>query len=154
VKVKTSEFSAWFERVRSGDFTLAIGWADDRGSLYEYYRWLMSTETLVATGEDALGHFNRLGDERADEWLRELKAGPEPERARALARLLQVRFAELIPTVPLFPNPQWGAANTSRVLGFPSEADPYAPLSPNRSPECLLVLTRLEPRPERGGERP
>ena len=146
VKVRTSEFSAWFERVRSGDFHLAIGWADDRGSLYEYYRWLMSTETAKAPGEQAVGHFNRLGDAQTDEWLQALKQGVTPARERELAHLLQNRFAELIPTIPLFPNPQWGAANTQRIHGFPSEEYPYAPLSPNRSPECLLVITSVVPR--------
>jgi len=154
-KVRTSEFSAWFERVRSGDFSLAIGWADERGSLYEYYRWLMSAETVAAPGEPAIGHFNRLGDAQADRWLSELKRGVSEERRGALARRLQARFAELAPTIPLFPNPQWGAASSARVSGFPSREDPYAPLSPNRSPECLLVLTRLTPRAPtlKGGER-
>ena len=53
-------------------------------------------------------------------------------------------FDELAPVVPLFPGPRWGAYNTSRFTGFPTEADPYATLS-TRGPTTVLVLTTLEP---------
>jgi peptide/nickel transport system substrate-binding protein len=63
---------------------------------------------------------------------------------------IEARFVELAPAIPLFPNPAWGVFSTRRFTGFPSAANPYAPLSPHREPERLLVLTALEPRqPER-----
>lgn len=144
-RVKTSEFSAWFDQISTGRFELAIGWSDDRGSLYQYYKWLMSPETVKPVGEASLGNFNRVGDVQVAEWLTLLKRGVAPSEERAINSALQNRYAELAPVIPLFPNPQWGAANTSRVEGFPTAEDPYAPLSPNREPECLLVLTRLKP---------
>ena len=64
----------------------------------------------------------------------------------ALFRELQAVFAAELPAIPLFPGPAWGAANARLFTGFPSAADPWATLSPNRSPESLLVLTALEPR--------
>lgn len=144
-RVKTREFSAWFDRLGSGQFELAIGWADDRGSLYQYYKWLMSEQTVKPIGETAAGNFHRLGDPKADQWLARLKGGATPAEERALNQKLQRRYAELAPVIPLFPNPQWGAASTKRARGFPTASSPYAPLSPNREPECLLVLTQLTP---------
>ncbi len=154
-RVRTSEFSSWFDRLRSGRFELAIAWADDRGSPYEYYRWLMGSETVKPVGESAAGNFHRFGDRAADLLLAQLKRGTSKAQEQALVNLLQRRYAQLTPVIPLFPNPQWGAANRQRITGFPSQADPYAPLSPNREPECLLVFDRLKPRASlaHGGER-
>lgn len=145
-KVRTSEFSSWFDRLRNGHFELAIAWADDRGSLYEYYRWLMSDETVKPVGEGTAGNFHRFGDKQADQLLTMLKKGVSENEKLEISKALQRRYAELTPVIPLFPNPQWGAASTERIVGFPSAEDPYAPLSPNREPECLLVFDRLTPR--------
>jgi peptide/nickel transport system substrate-binding protein len=60
---------------------------------------------------------------------------------------LERLFAEHAPALPLFPGPMWGEFNSGRIDGFPHEADPYAPLSPNiDGPQPLLVLTRIAPR--------
>jgi peptide/nickel transport system substrate-binding protein len=60
------------------------------------------------------------------------------------------RFVAVAPVIPLFPSPSWAEYNTSRIVGFPDAGDPYARPTPNRMPECLLILTRLAPRaPER-----
>jgi peptide/nickel transport system substrate-binding protein len=61
-------------------------------------------------------------------------------------RALEARFIATAPAVPLFANPLWGAFNTHRFVGFPSEKQPYAKLSPHSEPEDLLVLTSLSPR--------
>ena len=42
--------------------------------------------------------------------------------------------------------PSWAEFSTARFEGFPDADHPYARPTPNRQPECLLVLTRLTPR--------
>ena len=46
----------------------------------------------------------------------------------------------------LWADPAWGEFSSRRFVGFPSEKDPYARLSPHSVPEALLVLTRVRPR--------
>ena len=82
----------------------------------------------------------------SDQILAQLKRGASKSKEQDLVQLLQKRYAQLAPVIPLFPNPQWGAANSKNIIGFPSQEEPYAPLSPNREPECLLVFDHLKPR--------
>ena len=134
VQVKTRVVGAWFDRLSSVSLSSRSASADDRGSLYQYYKWLMSEETVKPIGEAAVGNFHRFGDREVDQWLEQLKRGADQHIERALNQKLQRRYAELAPVIPLFPNPQWGAASTRRAQGFPSAASPYAPLSPAVSP--------------------
>ena len=71
------------------------------------------------------------------------------EEQVAIVKKLSSLFEELAPAIPLYPNPVWGTYSTKRFRGFPSNSNPYAALSPNKEPECLLVLTELEPVGER-----
>ena len=78
----------------------------------------------------------------APRWLDVVELGEQ----RRLATALQERFVAAAPVLPLFPSPSWAEYSTARFTGFPSADDPYARPTPNRQPECLLVLTRLRPR--------
>ncbi|MGK0360962.1 MAG: peptide/nickel transport system substrate-binding protein [Bradymonadia bacterium] len=145
-KVRAFEFSAWFERMHKGEFEMAIGWADDGASQHDYFVWLMGTEKVKAIGESTIGNFHRFGHPDADVHLKALRESTDPAVIKAASYALQQVFAENIPAIPLFPNPQWGEVNTTRIVGFPSAEDPYAPLGPHIEPSVLLVLTRIEPR--------
>ena len=97
------------------------------------------------------------GGEAPDPWPASAAAAPifeELERTTDVARerelevKLQELFVEEAPAIPLFPNPSWGEFSTRRFEGFPSEANPWAALSPNKMPDALLVLTEIRPRVE------
>ena len=145
--VKSHDFGAWMESLGRGDFTLSLGWAGDGPTPYELYGGLMGSEGVKPVGENATSNWHRFGDAQADADLAILETDPDPAAQRAAVRRLQRRFAETVPAIPLFPSPSWGQANTTRFTGFPSAADPYALLSPHKSPEALLVLTRIAARP-------
>jgi peptide/nickel transport system substrate-binding protein len=145
-KVRAFEFSAWFERMHKGSFQLAIGWADDGASQHDYFVWLMGSEKVKPIGESSIGNFHRFGHPDADKHLKSLRKSSAPEVVKSSSHALQRVFAEQVPAIPLFPNPQWGLVNTKRIVGFPSKDDPYAPLGPHIEPSVLLVLTRIEPR--------
>jgi peptide/nickel transport system substrate-binding protein len=146
VEVRLRDQGAWFERLQKGDFDLAIGWSYDGSSPYDFYRWLLSSSTVVPVGEPAAGNWHRLGDPEADRLLARLEAEGDPAELTRLYAALQARFVALAPAIPLFTNPSWGEFNTRYFEGFPDEHDPYAALSPNKVPECLLALTRIRPR--------
>ena len=40
--------------------------------------------------------------------------------------------------MPLFLNPSWGEYNTTNFVGWPSEQNPYARISPNNPPETFV----------------
>ena len=145
-RVKTYDFSAWFERLQKGDFEGAISWSLEGDTPYHFYRWLMVPRKVQALGEASAGNWHRFGLREAQQVLEAFEATSAPAEQAQLAHRLQALFAEHAPAIPLFPNPSWGLYNTRRVVGFPTQDNPYAHLSPNHAPEYLIVLTELKPR--------
>ncbi|MDB4969352.1 MAG: putative oligopeptide/dipeptide transporter, periplasmic oligopeptide/dipeptide-binding protein [Myxococcales bacterium] len=151
VEVRAYEWSAWFERLQSGEFELSIAcpglaFSFDAPTPYYAYRWIMSSPAVKPLGELQPTNWNRFGDPRADALLGEFEATDEGPRQKELMRQIEERFAATAPAIPLFVSPLWGAFNTRRFTGFPSAANPYAKLSPHSAPENLLVLMHLQPR--------
>ena len=144
--VKTYDFNAWFERLQRGDFQGAISWSLEGATPFQFYRWLMDPRQVKPTGEVSGGNWHRFGDPEAQSLLESFEATSDQTTQRQLAKSLQRVFAERAPAIPLFPNPSWGLYNTRRIVGFPTKENPYAHLSPNHSPEYLLVLNELKPR--------
>jgi peptide/nickel transport system substrate-binding protein len=152
VELRAYEWSAWFQRLQSGEFELAIAcpglaFSFDAPSPYYFYRWIMSSAAARPNGELLPTNWNRFGDARADALLAELERSDDGTREQQLMHELEHRFAAMAPAIPLFANPLWGAFNTRRFVGFPTADDPYAKLSPFSAPENLLVLLNLSPRP-------
>ena len=62
---------------------------------------------------------------------------------------VQMLFVNEAPVIPLFPGPDWYEYNTSRLTGFPSKDNPYAPGVPYPSSPyntALIVLTTITPK--------
>jgi peptide/nickel transport system substrate-binding protein len=152
VSLRAYDWSAWFQRLQSGQFELAIACPSlamsfDAPTPYYAYRSVSSTSAMRPIGELLPTNWNRFGDARTDALLADFERTDEPARQHALMRQIEERFAATAPAIPLFSSPQWGVYSSRRFVGFPTAADPYATLSPHSAPQDLLVLTRLLPRP-------
>ncbi len=146
--VRLLDEGTWFQRLQGGDFDLAVGWSYEGVAPYEFYRWLMSPQTVLPVGTPSPGNWHRYASAAAAPLFEELERTTDVARERELEVKLQELFVEEAPAIPLFPNPSWGEFSTRRFEGFPSEANPWAALSPNKMPDALLVLTELKPRVE------
>jgi peptide/nickel transport system substrate-binding protein len=146
-RVRTHDFTAWFDRLQRGDYVLSLGWTESGPTPYQFYRSVMSSEAVRPLGTPSGRNWNRFGDAETDAALFAFERALDPAVQRKLAGAMATRFAETAPVIPLFPSPSWAEYSTARFSGFPSAADPYARPTPNRQPECLLVLTTLRPRP-------
>jgi peptide/nickel transport system substrate-binding protein len=144
--VRLLDRGAWFQRMQEGDFDLAIGWTIEGATPYEFYRWLMHPDTVKPAGKPSVGNWHRYGSEAARPVFEELERTIDEARERVLEGQLQTLFVEEVPAIPLFPNPSWGEFNSRRFEGFPDADNPWAALSPNKQPDCLLVLAALKPR--------
>jgi peptide/nickel transport system substrate-binding protein len=144
--VKPYDFSAWFDRVRGGNYDISIGWVNGpTDSPYRFYRNVMARETVRPVGEMAQDNWNRFSNEAIDPLFEQYAATSDPAVQKQVADQLQAAFVEHFPVVPLFPGPIWAEYTTTRVTNFPSQANPYALPTPNNPPEYLLVLTELQP---------
>jgi peptide/nickel transport system substrate-binding protein len=147
VVVRTSEYSAWFERLETGRFDLAMAWSDLMTTPYGLYRSLMAQKTVKPIGETSAENWHRFGLPAADQLLARLETAADFSEERPLVVELEQLFVAHAPALPLFPGPLWGEFNSRRFAGFPHAGDPFAPLSPNiDGPQPLLVLTRIAPR--------
>lgn len=145
-KLRLYDMSAWIDHLQRGDFDLAIAWSGEGSTPYRFYRWTMSTETVAPLGQLAPSNWHRFGDPRTDELLRAFERTDDRAEQHRLMNDVERRFADLVPAIPLFPSPMWGAYSTHRFEGFPSAKNPYAKLTPNAGTESLLVLVELRPR--------
>jgi peptide/nickel transport system substrate-binding protein len=146
-RVRMHDFTAWFDHLQRGDYALSLGWTESGPTPYPFYRGLMSSEAVRPLGTPSARNWNRFGDAQADAALAAFERALDPVEQRQLAGAMAQRFADTAPVIPLFPSPSWAEYSTARFTGFPSATDPYARPTPNRQPECLLVLTKLRPRP-------
>jgi peptide/nickel transport system substrate-binding protein len=143
IEVKTLDFGAWFDHVQKGQFDLSIGWSNEGHTPYDFYRQLVSTKTRKPEGEASPSNWHRYGDAQFDRLLDTFSQTPEGPKRKTIIHELQSRFIEILPAIPLFPNPSWGTYSTRYFEGFPSGDNPYGKLSPHADPERLLVLTRV-----------
>ncbi|MDP1917676.1 MAG: ABC transporter substrate-binding protein [Myxococcales bacterium] len=146
--VRLFDEGTWFQRLQQGDFDLAVGWSIEGVAPYEFYRWLMSSQTVLPLGSPAPGNWHRYGSEAAAPVFAEIERTTDPARERELEVRLQEIFVDEAPAIPLFPNPSWGEFNSRRFEGFPDAANPWAALSPNKMPDALLILTAVKTRAE------
>jgi peptide/nickel transport system substrate-binding protein len=148
VQVRAYDFNTWFDRLRKGNYDLSLGWTYEGPTPASAYRGLMSRATLRPVGEIAGLNWHRFASPEADQILGQLDSVTDHDEQVTLSHALERVFARDAPAIPLYPNPAWGAYNTRRFTGFPSEKTPFANLSPNStSMEQLIVLTTLQPAP-------
>jgi peptide/nickel transport system substrate-binding protein len=106
----------------------------------------MASSTVKPVGVPSMGNWHRYTSAKGDQLIAALEREPDPAKQRRLSDELQRTFVAEAPAIPLYPQPSWGEFNTRRFVGFASAEDPYGALSPNKFPECLLVLTSVRPR--------
>ncbi|WP_309081456.1 ABC transporter substrate-binding protein [Zhihengliuella sp.] len=142
--VDSPDWAAVVAGYETGEFQTGIVWSANAPTPYQYYRNIMSTESVKPVGEQTFDNYHRFGSEEADALLAEFAATTEEAEQQRLMSELQTLYSDLAPVVPLFPGPEWGAYTTERFVGWPTEENPYATLA-TRAPTTVLVLTSLEP---------
>ena len=143
--VRVYDFGAWFSKLQTGDFDLAIAWAEKGNTPYNLYRGLMSQKLVKPIGEISALNWHRYGNADIDVLCHQYEKTSSQSAMKDIIFDMQDIFIENLPAIPLFSEPSWGEYNTSRFTNFPNEQNPYAQLSPNNTPEYLLVLIELEP---------
>jgi peptide/nickel transport system substrate-binding protein len=144
--LKTYDFSAFFEALQKGTFDMSMGWTNTEPTPFNFYRNLMATEFVKPVGEMSARNWHRFGAKEADPLFKQFESATDPAEQKRIINELQMIFVQQVPVIPLFKNPSWGEYSTKRFVGWPSKENPYAKLSPNNSPDYLLVLTEIKPK--------
>ena len=145
-RVKTQDFGAWFNDLQMGNFSAAIGWAEGGATPYPMYEGLMASKNVKPKGEVSGTNWHRFGLDEVDMLVSQFeKTSDEDEKRKILIRMQEL-FISSAPAIPIFADPTWGVFSTKRFKNFPTEANPYAQISPNKTPENLFILTEVEPK--------
>jgi len=144
VRVTGQDWGLVIERKQTGDFQMAHSWSGFGATPYNYYRSVMSCDYTAPVGEVTNENYHRGCNEQATELLNEFTETFDMDRQMEIVQELQEIYAEFVPTVPLFPSPEWGEFNTQRFTGFPDEENPYTTLA-SRANTAVMVMTTVRP---------
>jgi len=145
VNVAAKDWGDVVASYENGTFDSGIVWSANAPTPYQFYRGVMSTETVKPVGEQTFDNYHRYGDADADALLAQFSATADEAQQQSIMNDLQALFAEAVPVATLFPGPEFGAASTERFTGWPTEENPYAILGGVRARSAVLILTTLEP---------
>jgi peptide/nickel transport system substrate-binding protein len=146
VTLRTYAFGAWFNKLQTGNFQLSMSWSDGGATPWSFYLRQMSADSYRPIGESADNNWQRFVSPKADELLTAFASTSDLDEQKRLASELQREFVRKAPAIPLFPGPTWGQFNSTRIVGFPSKKQPYAPLAPYKAPGQILTMVELHPR--------
>lgn len=145
VTVRPYDYGTWLQRAQLGEFTMTIGGSSSGTTPFNFYRAVMSSQSLQPVGTAGAENWHRFASPEADALLQRFAATSDVAEQQALANELQLIYEAQAPALPLFPGPQWGACCTLRFEGFPTAERPYALLS-CFAPERLLVMMEVRPK--------
>lgn len=145
VNVAAQDWAEVVSGYENGTFDSGIVWSNNAPTPYQFYRGVMSTETVKPAGEQAFENYHRYGNAEADALLTQFAATSDETQQHSIMNQLQALFIDTAPVVPLFPGPEFGAATTLRFTGWPNADNPYASLGAPKARSTVLILTTLEP---------
>jgi len=146
VQLRTTTADSWTSSTYTGQFQLSLNNAQPTATPFEFYRNVMSTQTVKPVGTASPFNQQRYGDPAIDELLSQFAANPDQDQQKKIVAEIEAKFSEQAPVIPLYEQPDWGLYNTNRFTGFPMADNPYAPLNLRAANTPLLVFPHLEHR--------
>jgi peptide/nickel transport system substrate-binding protein len=147
---QSDSVNAWTTDVTGGDFQLTIHWGPASITPYTLYNWWLNS--ALATGQSAVGDFERLNDPALDGDLNKLaSAATVAEQATDLVPL-EKYVAQDLPVIPTTTASEWFEYNSQHYVGWPTQSDPYETGQPSGMNNSLstgsdeVVILHLRPR--------
>ena len=117
--------------------------------------WSMSDVDPVITYKDYF-HSSRVGKSwqaghgvirrHVDRWIDQYSQTQDPGKRKTILNKLMTFTAENLPFTPLWSNPTWFQYNSTRIVGWPSESNPYVNPWFYDGGSKLLLFSQLRPR--------
>ncbi|BFP51962.1 ABC transporter substrate-binding protein [Streptomyces sp. CMC78] len=144
-KVKTQTAEAWGADVANGNFDATLHWTNSGATPYDMYQNIMDGAILQPIGKSSqTGNFGRFKSPEATAALKEYaNATGDADRTKALNTLQKI-FVEEAPVIPTAAAPIGAEYSTKNWIGWPTEANPYAPPQ-HTQPTALEIVLNLKP---------
>lgn len=140
-KVKTQTAEAWGTDVANGNFDATLHWTNSGATPYDMYQNIMDGAIVQPIGKSSqAGNFGRFKNSEATAALKEYaNATTDAARTKALNTLQKI-FVEQAPMIPTAAAPIGAEFSTKNWIGWPSEANPYAPPQHTQRTALEIVL--------------
>lgn len=143
-EVKTQTVDQWTTDFNAGAFDATMHWTNSGATPFEGYQNIMDAAASKPLGEPAANAQGRFNDPAATAALAAYASAPDDAARKTNLDLLQKIFVEQVPAIPLVSSPVGAEYSTKSWVGWPTEADPYAPPQPTQT-NALQVVLRLKP---------
>ncbi|WP_432004408.1 ABC transporter substrate-binding protein [Streptomyces parvus] len=140
-KVKTQTAEAWGTDVANGNFDATLHWTNSGATPYDMYQNIMDGAIAQPIGKSSqAGNYGRFKNAEATAALKEYaNATTDAARTKALNTLQKI-FVEQAPMIPTAAAPIGAEFSTKNWIGWPSEANPYAPPQHTQRTALEIVL--------------
>ncbi|GLY06063.1 ABC transporter substrate-binding protein [Actinoplanes sp. NBRC 101535] len=137
--------NVWDANVQKGDFEGTVRWTNGGSTPFDIYQTVLDGDLYKPIGTAAQqGNFGRFQSPEATAALKTYSsATSDADRAAALATIQKI-FVEQAPMLPIGSDNVGGAYSTKNWIGWPSDADSYAPMQPTQA-GALDVVLHLRP---------
>ncbi|MFD5064746.1 MULTISPECIES: ABC transporter substrate-binding protein [unclassified Streptomyces] len=144
-KVKTQTAEAWGADVANGNFDATLHWTNSGATPYDMYQNIMDGAILQPIGKASqTGNFGRFKSPEATQALKDFANATEEATRTAAMNKLQKIMVEQAPMIPTAAAPIGAEYSTKNWVGWPTEADPYAPPQ-HTQPSVLQIVLKLKP---------
>ncbi|MBM7058607.1 ABC transporter substrate-binding protein [Streptomyces durocortorensis] len=140
-KVKTQTAEAWGNDVANGNFDATLHWTNSGATPYDMYQNIMDGAIVQPIGKSSqAGNFGRFKNSEATAALKEYaNASSDAARTKALDTLQKI-FVDQAPMIPTAAAPIGAEYSTKNWIGWPTEANPYAPPQHTQRTALEIVL--------------
>ena len=143
-EVKTQTVDQWTTDFAAGNFDASMHWTNSGATPYETYQNFMDGTAFKPMGEAATAAQGRFNNAEATAALAAYAAASDDATRTATLNALQKIMVEQVPVIPLVSSPVGAEYSTKNWVGWPTEADPFAPPQPTQT-NALQVVLRLKP---------
>lgn len=140
--VNKANQDAWFKAIDEGRFDAAMHWTNGGATPYDIYQNIMDGSILKPVGTGGVsGNYGRFNSPEATKALQDYANAADEATRTAALNTLQKIMVENMPMIPTSASNVGGEYNTKNWVGWPDQANPYAPAQPTQQNALLIVLT-------------
>ncbi|WP_433791273.1 ABC transporter substrate-binding protein [Actinoplanes sp. CA-252034] len=137
--------NVWDANVQKGDFGGTMRWTNGGSTPFDIYQTVMDGDLMKPIGTAAQqGNFGRFQSPEATAALKAYSNATDETARKAALATIQKIFVEQAPMLPVGSDNVGGAYSTKNWVGWPSDADSYAPMQPTQA-GALTVVLKLQP---------
>jgi peptide/nickel transport system substrate-binding protein len=140
--VNKANQDAWFKNIDEGRFDAAMHWTNGGATPYDIYQNIMDGSILKPVGTGGVsGNYGRFNNADATKALSDYANAADEATRTAALNTLQKIMVDHMPMIPTSASNVGGEYNTKNWVGWPDQANPYAPAQPTQQNALLIVLT-------------